>query len=87
MTSKRTFLFGVGVGALAGIFFAPHKGSKTRKLVANRMNEVNANLQKMKITATKIFAKKANGLHDKTSADKGSTRAFIPSSMQDDWNS
>ena len=31
---------GVAIGSLLGIFFAPRKGSETRKLISDKKNEI-----------------------------------------------
>ena len=38
-------LAGITAGALLGILFAPHKGSKTRKMILNKGEELSNDLQ------------------------------------------
>lgn len=38
-------LAGITAGALLGILFAPHKGSKTRKMILNKGEEISNDLQ------------------------------------------
>jgi gas vesicle protein len=40
------FLAGAAIGALAGILFAPDKGSKTRKKIASKSGDISDSLKK-----------------------------------------
>jgi len=48
MNSTKTllgFVMGASVGVLAGILFAPEKGSETRKKIAQKTNDLGNSLQ------------------------------------------
>ncbi|HLP64449.1 YtxH domain-containing protein [Flavobacterium sp.] len=57
-------LGGIAAGALLGILFAPHKGSKTREKILNkRKGYTDAAKEKLEEVITD-FTKKSNGLWD-----------------------
>ena len=57
MSAKRNLLIGVGIGAVLGILFAPHKGSKTRKNIAKTGADLREGWNNLKETANENFAK------------------------------
>ena len=57
MSAKRNLLIGVGIGAVLGILFAPHKGSKTRKNIAKTGADIREGWNNLKETANENFAK------------------------------
>ena len=57
MSAKRNLLIGVGIGAVLGLLYAPHKGSKTRKLIARRGTELCDGWDNMKETVSTLFEK------------------------------
>ncbi len=57
MSAKRNLLIGVGIGAVLGILFAPHKGSKTRKNIAKTGADLREGWNNLKETASETFAK------------------------------
>ena len=50
-------MIGVGIGAVLGILFAPHKGSKTRKNIAKTGADIREGWNNLKETANENFAK------------------------------
>lgn len=57
MSAKRNLLIGVGIGAVLGLLYAPHKGSKTRKLIARRGTELCDGWDNLKETVSTLFEK------------------------------
>ena len=57
MSAKRNLLIGVGIGAVLGILFAPHKGSKTRRNIAKTGADIREGWNNLKETASETFAK------------------------------
>lgn len=83
MSAKRNLLIGVGVGAILGILFAPHKGTKTRRLLAQRGAEFKEGWNNLKDTISTTL----NTANEKANdfIDESETPAFISSSMQEEW--
>lgn len=48
MSAKNNILFGIGVGLVVGILFAPRKGAKTRKKIAKRGGELRGGWNNLK---------------------------------------
>ncbi len=83
MSAKRNLLIGVGVGAVLGILFAPHKGIKTRRLLAERGAEIKEGWNNFKDTISTTL----NTVNEKANdfVDESETPAYISSSMQEEW--
>ena len=89
MSAKRNLLIGVGVGAVLGVLFAPHKGSKTRKRLAQRGEDISTAWHKLKSTTNKLLSKPQSNIDDFSvdSIQSSDTPAYISSSMQEEWKS
>lgn len=85
MSAKRNLLIGVGVGAVLGILFAPHKGSKTRKRLTERGQELKDGWSNLKENLAEVFAKTDSNTIVYTDENSSETPAYISSSMQDEW--
>ncbi len=85
MSAKRTLLLGVGIGYVLGILYAPHKGSKTRRLIAERGEEIKEgwNNLRQNVSNTVASIKEATGNESGDSFEDSSI--YISSSMQDEW--
>ena len=83
MSAKQNLLIGVGIGAVLGILFAPHKGTKTRRLLSQRGSEFKEGWNNLKDTISTTL----NNASEKNNEfiDESETPAFISSSMQDEW--
>ena len=83
MSAKQNLLIGVGIGAVLGILFAPHKGTKTRRLLSQRGSEFKEGWNNLKDTISTTL----NNASEKNNEfiDESETPAFIISSMQDEW--
>lgn len=64
MSAKRNLLIGMGVGAVLGILFAPHKGSKTRKKIAKRGTDLKEGWENLKETVANKIEKSGDSLND-----------------------
>ena len=84
MSAKRNLLIGVGIGAVLGILFAPHKGSKTRRKIAERGNELKEGWNNLKESVTNTIAS-IKGDADDFVDESDEFPAYINSSMQDEW--
>lgn len=85
MSAKRNLLIGVGVGAVLGILFAPHKGSKTRKRLTERGQELKDGWSNLKENLAEVFAKTDSNTIVYIDENSSETPAYISSSMQDEW--
>lgn len=85
MSAKRNLLIGMGVGAVLGILFAPHKGSKTRRKIAKRGAELKDGWENLKDTISNKIENSSDSLND--FMDEGTeTKAYIRSSSTDnEW--
>ena len=85
MSAKRNLLVGIGVGAVLGILFAPHKGSKTRKKIAKRGAELKEGWDNLKETVTNKIEKSGDTLNG--FMDEGTeTNSYISaSSIDNEW--
>lgn len=86
MSTKKTLLLGIGIGAVLGILYAPHKGSKTRKLISRRGLELRDGWENLKITVSSIFEKAEDASNDFIE-DPSAKTSFANGSLQDQWNS
>ena len=85
MSAKRNLLIGVGVGAVLGILFAPHKGSKTRRRLTERGQEIKDGWSNLKDNLADVFSKTDPKIIVYTEENSSETPAYISSSMQDEW--
>ena len=83
MSAKRTLFIGIGIGAVLGILFAPHKGTKTRRMLAERGAELREGWENLKDSFSSKIAEATEEADD--FIDESETPAYISSSMQDDW--
>lgn len=83
MSAKNNLLLGIGIGAVLGILFAPHKGTKTRRKIAERGAEIKEGWNNFKDTISSTL----QTANDKASdfIDESETPAYISSSMQEEW--
>ena len=84
MSAKRNLLIGVGVGLVIGILYAPHKGSKTRKLVARRGSELRDGWENLKETVSSVF-EKSEEVKDESMDGGLAQTTFISVPVQDEW--
>lgn len=85
MSAKRNLLIGVGVGAVLGILFAPHKGSKTRRRLTERGQELKDGWSNLKDNLADVFSKTDPNIIVYSEENSSETPAYISSSMQDEW--
>ena len=85
MSAKRNLLIGVGIGAVLGILFAPHKGSKTRKKIAKRGGELKDGFSNLKNTVSNTLSKSSNTINDFIEEENTETASYLSSSMQNEW--
>ena len=87
MSAKRNLLVGIGVGAVLGILFAPHKGSKTRKKIAKRGAELKEGWDNLKETVTNKIEKSGNTVNDFMDESKETNSYISSSSIDNEWKS
>lgn len=85
MSAKRNLLIGVGVGAVLGILFAPHKGSKTRRKLTQSGQELKNGWSNLKENLSSVFSSPDKNIEGFIVEDSADTPAYISSSMQDEW--
>ncbi len=85
MSAKRNLLIGLGVGLVVGILYAPHKGSKTRKLVARRGSELRDGWENLKETLSSVF-EKSDEIKDEFIEGVSPNAAFVSAPVQDEWS-
>ena len=85
MSAKRNLLIGVGVGAVLGILFAPHKGSKTRRRLKEHGEELKQGWNNLKETLTNTFGSSNQNIDNYFEEESSETPAYISSSMQEEW--
>lgn len=83
MSAKRNLMIGIGIGTVLGILFAPHKGTKTRRKIAERGAEIREGWNNFKDTISTTL----HTANEKASdfIDESETPAYISSSMQEEW--
>jgi gas vesicle protein len=84
MSAKRNLLIGVGIGAVLGILYAPHKGTKTRKLIAKRGCELRDGWDNLKETVGNVFDKGEQST-DEFLSEGSATSTYTNASIQDQW--
>ena len=85
MSAKRNLLIGVGVGAILGILFAPHKGSKTRRKLTQSGQELKEGWSNLKENLTNTFSKPDKSIDGYIVESNVDTPAYISSSMQEEF--
>ncbi|MDB5278988.1 YtxH domain-containing protein [Ferruginibacter paludis] len=85
MSAKRNLLIGVGIGAVLGILYAPHKGSKTRKLIAKRGSEFRDGWENLKETVGNVFDK-GEQTKDELLDEGSATTSYASASLHDQWD-
>ena len=85
MSAKRNLLIGVGVGAVLGILFAPHKGSKTRRKLKEHGDELKQGWNNLKENLNNTFSKSNENIDNYLEKETSETPAYISSSMQEEW--
>lgn len=85
MSAKRNLMIGLGIGAVIGILFAPHKGSKTRRKLSESGQELKDGWNNLKDTLTNAFSTSKNEINNYTEEESIKTPAYISSSMQEEW--
>jgi len=80
MSAKRNLLIGVGIGAVLGILFAPHKGSKTRKNIAKTGADLREGWNNLKETASETFDKSSDYLEEGIQSI-----GYTNSKVEDNW--
>jgi len=83
MSAKRNLLIGVGIGVVLGILFAPHKGIKTRKKLAEHGAELKDGWLSLKESVTNTFTKFDK--NDENYFNENEIPVYINSSMQEEW--
>ena len=85
MSAKRNLLIGVGVGAILGVLFAPHKGSKTRRRLKEHGDEIRDGWNNLKENLNNTFSKSNENIDNYLEKETSETPAYISSSMQEEW--
>ena len=85
MSAKRNLMIGLGIGAVIGILFAPHKGSKTRRKLSESGQELKDGWNNLKDTLTNAFSTSKNEINNYIEEETSKTPAYISSSMQEEW--
>ena len=85
MSAKRNLLIGVGVGAILGVLFAPHKGSKTRRRLKEHGDEIREGWNNLKENLNNTFSKSNENIDNYLEKETSETPAYISSSMQEEW--
>ncbi len=85
MSAKRNLLIGVGIGAVLGILYAPHKGAKTRRLIAKRGTELSDGWDNLKETVCTLFEKNES-TKDEFLDESSATTSYANSPLHDQWD-
>lgn len=67
MKSTNVFLgvlAGAAIGAIAGVLFAPHKGSKTRKLIISKGEDYLEDFKEKVSDIAEVISQKYNGISE-----------------------
>jgi gas vesicle protein len=85
MSAKRNLLIGVGIGAVLGILYAPHKGSKTRKIIAKRGTELSDGWDNLKETVSTLFEKNESA-KDEFFDESSASNSYLNSPLREQWD-
>ena len=85
MSAKRNLLIGMGVGAVLGILFAPHKGSKTRKKIAKRGTDLKEGWENLKETVANKIEKSGDSLNDFIDESREQNSYISSTSVDNEW--
>lgn len=85
MSAKRNLLIGMGVGAVLGILFAPHKGSKTRKKIAKRGTDLKEGWENLKETVANKIEKSGDSLNDFIDESREQNSYINSTSVDNEW--
>lgn len=85
MSAKRNLLIGMGVGAVLGILFAPHKGSKTRKKIAKRGTDLKEGWENLKESVANKIEKSGDSLNDFIDESREQNSYISSTSIDNEW--
>lgn len=85
MSAKRNLLIGMGVGAVLGILFAPHKGSKTRKKIAKRGTDLKEGWENLKESVVNKIEKSGDSLNDFIDESREQNSYISSTSVDNEW--
>ena len=85
MSAKRNLLIGMGVGAVLGILFAPHKGSKTRKKIAKRGTDLKEGWENLKEKVANKIEKSGDSLNDFIDESREQNSYISSTSVDNEW--
>ncbi len=85
MSAKRNLLIGMGVGAVLGILFAPHKGSKTRKKIAKRGTDLKEGWENLKESVANKIEKSGDSLNDFIDESREQNSYISSTSVDNEW--
>ena len=85
MSAKRNLLIGMGVGAVLGILFAPHKGSKTRKKIAKRGTDLKEGWENLKESVVNKIEKSNDSLNDFIDESREQNSYISSTSVDNEW--
>jgi len=85
MSAKRNLLIGMGVGAVLGILFAPHKGSKTRKKIAKRGTDLKEGWENLKETVANKIENSGDSLNDFIDESREQNSYISSTSVDNEW--
>jgi gas vesicle protein len=85
MSAKRNLLIGVGIGAVLGLLYAPHKGSKTRRLIAKRGEELCDGWDNVKETVSTLFEKN-EAIEEDPFYETSAPDSYVNSPLREQWD-
>lgn len=68
---------GVAIGSLLGVFFAPRKGSETRKLISDKKNKISDTLKEQTQKSKETLLSFKEGLKDKIESISEKTEGYL----------